>query len=48
MSRELCLRFFVYILVFILCQKTGNFFYIFFVIFFLDFIENKPGDISKI
>ena len=29
MSRELCLRFFVYILVFILCQKTGNYLFIF-------------------
>ena len=33
MSRELCLRFFVYILVFILCQKTGNFLFIFWNIF---------------
>ena len=33
MQRELCLRFFFYILVFILCQKTGNFLFIFWNIF---------------
>ena len=33
MSGELCLGFFVYFLVFILCQKTGNFLFIFWNIF---------------
>ena len=47
MSRELCLRFFVYILVFILCQKTGNFVFIFWNIF-SRFDRKQQGDISKI
>ena len=33
MSRELCLRFYFNILVFILCQKRGNFLFIFLNIF---------------
>ena len=33
MLRELCLRFFIFVLVFILCKKTGNFFVIFLNIF---------------
>ena len=33
MLRELCLRFFFHSLVFILCQKTGNFLFIFLNIF---------------
>ena len=33
MWRELCLRFFILVLVFILCKKTGNFFVVFWNIF---------------
>ena len=33
MLRELCLRFFILVLVSILCEKTGNFFVIFWNIF---------------
>ena len=33
MLRELCLRFLIFVLLFILCKKTGNFFVIFLNIF---------------
>ena len=48
MSEELCLRFLFYIFVFILCQKTGNFLFIFWNILYLDSKENKKGPITKI
>ena len=33
MSRELCLRFLMYVLVFVVCQKMGNFLFIFLIFF---------------
>ena len=45
--REPCLRIFVYALVFILCEKKGNFL-LFFKHYFLDYIKQKLGPKLKI
>ena len=48
MVREMCLRFLIFVLVFILCKKTGNFLVIFFYIFFYILLKTNEDIIKNL